>query len=98
MELNFGKAKKNSNFDSLKIWQHEGIPIKAPSGTNAPTHANSCALGTLDNGVSVRSLSLSFGETGDVHPIAVPTATLAILTELFFCSFFFVIIRLQKNN
>lgn len=69
---------------SLETERHTegyGVPINAPKGAKAPIHDNSCASGTPDNGVSARPLSFSFGETGDVHPIAVPTAMLATFTE-----------------
>lgn len=51
-------------------------PINAPNATNEPIHANSSSSGLWSNGESLKLSSFNFGNTGDVQPSVVPTATL----------------------
>lgn len=80
MELQANKKIETRLFQLLKI--SSAVPTNAPNGTSAPIHANCCALGANVKGVSVSRVSLSLGETGDVQPIAVPTAMLDRLAKM----------------
>lgn len=80
MELQAKKNVETRLFQLLTI--SLAVPTNAPNGTSAPIHDNCCELGTNVKGVSVSSVSLSLGETGDVQPIAVPTAMLDRLAKM----------------